>query len=37
MIQSHNSKNARQALTDQILAIKGEKDLAFAQLTEGTG
>ncbi|MBR9829571.1 MAG: cyanase, partial [Oceanospirillales bacterium] len=32
-----NSKDARQALTDQILAIKGEKDLSFAQLTEGTG
>ncbi|MGO5000388.1 cyanase [Oceanisphaera sp. W20_SRM_FM3] len=37
MIHSQNSKDARQALTDQILAIKGAKDLSFAQITEGTG
>lgn len=37
MIHSQNSKDARQALTDQILAIKGAKDLSFVQITEGTG
>lgn len=37
MIHSQNTQAARQALTDQILAIKGAKDLSFAQITEGTG
>ncbi|MDP5292344.1 cyanase [Oceanimonas sp. CHS3-5] len=37
MLHAQNSKDARLALTDRIMAIKGEKDLSYAQLAEGTG
>ncbi|WEX74789.1 cyanase [Sinorhizobium numidicum] len=37
MVQSQATQTTRQALTDVILASKFNKDLTYAQITEGTG